>query len=386
MGDSSSSAAPEPEASRRQAEAWLSVNVIPSPRAIRAALDEHVVAQERAKIELSVALYRHYQRRRYAQGAAARPEVSIQKSNIMLIGPTGTGKTELVRAMATTLQVPLHVVDATRLTAAGYVGDSVESVVWSLYTAAGRDLRRAEWGIVMLDEFDKLAGASGRSVSGHRDIGGIAVQQELLRMVEGARVPLRPPGGALVSSPFGEPEIDTTNILFICAGAFAGSIEEVVNRRVNRDARIGFGAGGSQRRELDGAAIYASACEEDLLDLGIIPEMVGRLPVLTATLPLTEDDMVRILTDPKDAIVKQYQALFAMDGVELVFDEAALRLIAREAMKRPTGARALRSILEGLLKGPTYEHAGDPTLRRVRITSEVVEKRSAAVIERAAVE
>lgn len=366
---------------RSRAQRWSELQELPSPRAIRAKLDEHVVGQERAKVDLAVAVYHHYKRRRYEQLHDKAPEVAIQKSNILLVGPTGTGKTELARAMARMLGVPLHVVDATRFTASGYIGEDVGEILTGLVAAADGDLARAAWGIVFIDEIDKIARRSGRLASGQRDIGGEAVQQELLRLVEG-EVREVPSGGKVrvVSGPAvgRAPMLDTTNILFICAGSFAGSIAEVVGRRVNAAARIGFGGPTTRRRELTEREIFDLVNYDDMLDLGIIPELAGRLPVLTSTSPLTEDEMLRILTEPKHAILKQYQALFSMDGVTLEVDKDALRLLARTALTRPTGARALRSLLEQVLKQPVYEHAGEAGVRGIRITKECVERREGA--------
>ncbi|MBW2525464.1 MAG: ATP-dependent Clp protease ATP-binding subunit ClpX [Deltaproteobacteria bacterium] len=384
---------------QERARGWRQPQDLPSPRAIRAKLDEYVVGQDRAKVDLSVAVYNHYKRRRYLQergsgGSAevrrrsqqerdAGERVEIQKSNILLLGPTGTGKTELARAMSRMLGVPFHQADATQLTASGYAGDDVDTVLSGLMASADYDVARAEWGIVLLDEFDNLARASGRHALGYRGVGSEGVQQALLRMIEGQRMKVSLSGRFRVSggSPL-DPVVDTSNILFICAGSFASSIEQVVSRRVNRGARIGFGGAGASRRELGQEQLYELVGQDDVLDMGIIPELVGRLPVLSATLPLTEAEMVRVLIEPKHSIIKQYRALLAMEGVELTFDEQALTLIARQAMSRPTGARGLRSIVEEVLRQAVYEHAGDPRLRVIRVTRECVEGRSGALIER----
>ena len=328
--------------------------VLPAPREIKAKLDERVVGQEKAKIDLSIAVYNHYRRR----SAPADLGVELQKSNILLLGPSGVGKTHLARGIAKFLDVPFYVGDATRLTQAGYVGDDVESLIQGLLVAAEGDVAKAEWGIVFIDEFDKLARKSGRSGMGVRDVGGEGIQQSILKMLEGSVMAIPRGMGARSGMPgvVSDP-IDTTNILFVCAGSFAG-IEEIVLTRVNRAAHVGFGS--SDKRRLTSGEAYRSVEEEDILEFGLIPEVLGRLPVITTCVDLSEEELVRILMEPKDAIVRQFVALFGLDGVELKFPEGALRAVAREARKRPTGARALRSIIEEVLRQHSFDRGRGP--------------------------
>jgi ATP-dependent Clp protease ATP-binding subunit ClpX len=351
------------------------------PREIKAILDQHVIAQEKCKTDVAIAVYNHYKRREAAKSGCIPEGVEVQKSNILLLGPSGTGKTEVARTVARMLNVPFHVGDATRLTQAGYVGDDVESLLQGLIQAADGDIERAQWGIIFLDEIDKLARKSGRGATGYRDVTGEGVQQALLKILEGSQV-LVPRGMGkmmIAGGPAGD-AIDTSNILFIGAGSFAG-IEEIVEKRVNKHAGIGFGAQ-DKHHKLSLSDIYTQVNEEDVLEFGLIPEMMGRLPIITSTLELTEDEMVRILTEPKNALAKQFVALYAMDGVDLQFDEAALKAIGREAKKRPTGARALRSILESVLRPYSFDTPSDPTVAAIRVTEDVVDGKGQAVIVR----
>jgi len=353
------------------------------PREIKTLLDEHVIGQEKAKTDMAIAVYNHYKRRE-AQKKGMVPEgVEVQKSNILLMGPSGTGKTELARSVARMLNVPFYVGDATRLTQAGYVGDDVESLLQGLIQAADGDTERAQWGIIFLDEIDKLARKSGRGATGYRDVTGEGVQQALLKLLEGSKVvvPRGMNAKMIMAGAGGSDVIDTSNILFIGAGSFAG-IEEIVEQRLNKGSGIGFGT--SERKKVAKTEVYLNVGEDDVLEFGIIPEMMGRLPVLTTTLELTEDEMIRILTEPKNAIIKQFKALFAMDNVDLQFDEGALRAIGREAKKRPTGARGLRSIVEALLRPYSYETPSDPSVEAIRITEDVVNGTAKALIVRKA--
>lgn len=292
------------------------------------------------------------------------------------------GKTQLARSLARMLGVPFYVGDATKLTMSGYVGDDVESLLQGLLAACGGDASQAEWGIVFLDEADKLARKSGRNASGFRDVTGEGVQQSLLKLVEGSLVQV-PRGTAKLGMTNEHDLINTENILFILAGSFAG-IEDIVKDRKNKKVRVGFG--GDVRREIPDTEVYNSIEEADILEFGIIPELLGRIPVHTSVLPLTEEEMVRVLTEPKDALTRQFQALFKIDGIDLQFDEGALKAIGREAKSRPTGARALRSILERILKPYAFELPSDPTAKGLRITLEVVEKKAEAIITRVGAE
>ncbi len=348
------------------------------PREIKAILDGHVIAQDKAKTDLAIAVYNHYKRREAVKNGLDLG-VEVQKSNILLMGPSGTGKTELARSIARMLKVPFFVGDATRLTQAGYVGDDVESLLQGLVQDADGEVERAQWGIIFIDEFDKLARKSGRGATGYRDVSGEGVQQALLKLLEGSKMVVpRGMGSRGGMSMYGD-AFDTTNVLFVCAGSFAG-LEEVIEKRVNRGAGIGFGA--REAKKLSRTDVYLQATEDDVLEFGLIPELMGRLPVLTTTLELTEQEMVRILTEPKNAIVKQFQALFSMDGIDLQFDEEALRAIAAEARKRPTGARALRGIVETILRPYSFDAPSDQTIKAIRVTADTVTGKGQAVLVR----
>jgi ATP-dependent Clp protease ATP-binding subunit ClpX len=363
------------EAAAKEKEAPLK-----KPCEIKAFLDERVIGQDKAKTDVAIAVYNHYRRREAIRtGVNLGDDVELEKSNMLLMGPSGTGKTFLARSIAKMLNVPFHVGDATRLTQAGYVGDDIESLIQGLITSANGVIERAQWGIVFIDEFDKLARKSGRTGGGYRDVGGEGVQQSILKMLEGSELAIPRGQGMRVGMGGQSDQFDSSNVLFICAGSFAG-IEDIIEHRVNKRSHMGFGS--EDKKKLSKTDVYLSVTEEDVLEFGLIPELMGRLPVLTTTIDLTEDEMVRILTEPKNAILKQFQALFKLDGIDLQFDEVTLKAIGREAKKRPTGARALRSIVEDVLRPYSFESRSQPDVTAIRITEDVVNKKAEAIIIR----
>ena len=316
---------------------------LPKPTEIKAFLDEYVIGQEQAKKILSVAVYNHYKR------IHSRPDldgVEVQKSNILLIGPTGCGKTLLAQTLAKLLNVPFTIADATTLTEAGYVGEDVENILLSLVQAADYDIERASQGIIYIDEIDKIARKTGDSPSITRDVSGEGVQQALLKIVEGTIANIPPKGGR--KHPQQEfLRLDTTNILFICGGAFVG-LEDIIQGRIGKKG-LGFGAEIKSKKKESIGEVLSHVQPEDLIRYGLIPEFVGRFPVVATINDLSEDDLIKILVEPKNSVVRQYQKLFKMEGVELKFTDGALRAIAREAIRRNTGARGLKSIIENVL-------------------------------------
>ena len=346
----------------------LDLDNLPRPRDIYSVLNDYVVSQEEAKRILAVAVYNHYKRVRMGQTDEA--DVELQKSNILLLGPTGCGKTLLAQTLARILNVPFAIADATALTEAGYVGEDVENILLKLIQAADFDIKKAETGIIYIDEVDKIARkADNPSIT--RDVSGEGVQQALLKILEGTVASVPPQGGR--KHPHQEfLTIDTTNVLFICGGAFAG-LDKIIARRIGKNA-VGFGAEVRGKHAEESADMLTQVMPEDLMNFGLIPEFIGRLPVVSAVHQLRRDDLVRILTEPKNALVRQYQRFFGYDTIELVFTDDALWEIADRALERETGARGLRSIIEGALLDVMFELPSRRDVTKCVITRETISK------------
>ncbi len=364
--------APQPEKQpqpKEEPEAF-DIKKVPAPHKIKAMLDEYIIGQEQAKKVISVAVYNHYKR----VFAGAMDDIEIEKSNMLMIGPTGCGKTYLVKTLARILDVPLAIADATSLTEAGYIGDDIESVISKLLAAADNDVEKCQRGIVFIDEIDKIA---KKKNTNQRDVSGESVQQGMLKLLEGSDVEV-PVGATSKNAMVPMVTINTRNILFICGGAFPG-LNEIIRERLNRQASMGFGADLSDKYDQE-SNLQLQVTLDDIRKFGMIPEFIGRLPIVFAMETMTVPMLVRVLKEPKNAILKQYQKLLRLDEVDLTFDEGALEAIAEKAMARKTGARGLRAVIEEFMLDIMYEIPKDDNIGSVRITRDYIEQRGGPVI------
>lgn len=356
---------------QEKAKPELDLKSIPAPHKIKAKLDDYVIGQEYAKKVMSVAVYNHYKR----VITGTMDEIEIEKSNMLMIGPTGSGKTYLVKTLARLLDVPLAIADATSLTEAGYIGDDIESVVSKLLAAAGNDVEKAEQGIIFIDEIDKIA---KKKNTNQRDVSGESVQQGMLKLLEGAEIEV-PVGANSKNAMVPLTTVNTRNILFICGGAFPG-LEDIIKERLNKQASIGFRADLKDKYDND-PDILEKVTLEDIRNFGMIPEFIGRLPIVFTLKGLTKEMLVQILKEPKNAILKQYQKLLALDEVQLSFNDGALEAIAEKAMEKKTGARALRAIIEEFMLDIMYEIPKDDSIGKVTITREYIEHKGGPLIQ-----
>ena len=362
----------KPKKEEKKPKAVFDIRSLPAPHRIKAALDDYVIGQEYAKKVISVAVYNHY--KRVKTGTNSADEIEIEKSNMLMIGPTGSGKTYLVKTLSRLLDVPLALADATALTEAGYIGDDVESVLSKLLSAADNDVEKAQTGIVFIDEIDKLA---KKQNTNQRDVSGESVQQGLLKLLEGAEVEV-PVGATSKNAMVPMTTVNTKDILFICAGAFPG-LEDIIKRRLTKSSSMGFESTLKDTYDND-PDLLTKATTQDLREYGMIPEFIGRLPMTFALRKLDRDMLVRILKEPKNAILKQYRKLLELDEVRLDFDDAALEAIAEKALSRDTGARALRSVIEEFMLDIMYEIPKDDNIGKVLITREYIEHRGGPVV------